>query len=79
MNTEFHTNIKNLPEGESPVWEPTNLTVVRAKSYPYGNRVHHTQTLWDGESYYYPAARPFCTSKCAIAFARKAYAKGFRP
>ena len=71
---------QTIPKGESPVWGPTNLTVVRSDSYPYDdNGIRHTQTLWDGESFYYPAARPFCTSACATAFARAAYAKGFRP
>lgn len=70
---------QTIPKGESPVWERTNLTVVRTDSYPYGNGVRHTQTLWDGESFYLPKSRPFCTSTCAMAYARAAYAKGFRP
>lgn len=75
--TEMRT--QTVPPGQSPVWEPTNLTVVRSDFYPYGNGVRHTQTLWDGESFYYPASQPFCTAACAISFARAAYTRGFKP
>ena len=60
----------------------SNLIVVRHKAWPYGDRdgkpvVRHRWDLWDGESYW-GGQPPFCTNRCAHAFACAALRYGFR-
>jgi len=37
-----------------------------------------TRWIWDGESWW-GGYKPFCTLRCALEFARKAFAAGYRP
>lgn len=52
-----------------------NLRVVK-QSDPYLGADNHLmvmrRTLWDGESYWKPY-EPFCTLRCALAYARASY------
>jgi endogenous inhibitor of DNA gyrase (YacG/DUF329 family) len=53
----------------------TNRTVI---SVAYSMRGEVTRFgEWDGESYWHPH-EPFCTTGCALAFARAAYKTGHR-
>lgn len=37
-----------------------------------------SRTIWDGETWY-GGNKPFCTLRCALDFARKAFLAGYRP
>ena len=43
-----------------------------------GDYVGYRDT-WDGETWWTGSSHPFCTGRCAVDFARKAFKAGWRP
>jgi hypothetical protein len=66
---------------ESPPPYRGNGIVIK-ESTPYlgadDHRMVMTRDIWDGESYW-THYKPFCTLRCALDYARRAYAQSQRP
>lgn len=54
-------------------WIPSGSGSISGIKYSIGDRVVQ-RDLWDGHTYIGVKARPFCTTRCALSYARKAYA-----
>lgn len=75
-----------IPEGQKPVFMLSNSHPHVTKEWSYGCGVNeqsvrvvkHIREIWDGESFYLPKSRPWCSTPCALKFARAAYNNGWR-
>jgi endogenous inhibitor of DNA gyrase (YacG/DUF329 family) len=64
---------KPLPRNRQEAQARTNKIILTLRRHYVGEGIG-TANVWDGETY----VTPFCTDRCAVIFARAAFASGFR-
>lgn len=69
-----------MPEGLVPEPMPSNLQLVRHRSWRHGDQdgkplIQHVFEYWDGETFTGLKYKPFCSQACTLAYARDMYAR----
>ena len=68
--------VLNGPIVAAPPYEGGDMLIKESKPYlSVDGQVVMRRTIWDGLSYMLPY-EPFCTLRCALAYAREAYRQG---
>lgn len=74
---KLHT-VDMEPGTKPPAIAPSRYVLIRYQTYRHGDKTRHQYYLWDGKSLDSTQHQPFCSLKCALAFARHAHEAGHR-